>query len=402
MNTIFNGRLTYPRDLGKDTENPKHLTITNYAPFPPYYRLYLQQNAYKPRDLLNATVAAFHRRNNRDLSSRQKGALTAFTTRFADRVDAYGRKPSKKTNNTSALAGDDVRYLARQLDKFFFFQQVTERVEIQAGFDVVGPDPLRIDRRVEGETFRRTERSRSFVQIAINVGARSDGRLYPLDVIVGQLMHEMVHAYLLLFACTCWRCERDSLNTVGVEDDGHGPIFLMLHRLILTEMRKWDASLKGLLAGDCPGTSISRGAVGRAVAAMRTLDEPKRRTLNPVRSHTFANYLVRFSAGGMGVLVNPSLVTRQLQKEGALRTKKETQKLREEWHVEAEEREGEYDDSDSSSSSSGGGGEYDSSASESTEDEEDEEEDEDDEEEEEEEDGDYDDSDSDGTEEPYL
>ncbi|KAI4861770.1 hypothetical protein F4820DRAFT_464422 [Hypoxylon rubiginosum] len=348
MNTAFNGQFPYPRDLKKNTDNPRHLTITNYAPFPPYYRLNLQQKAYKARDLLNATVAAFYRRD-KDLSGRQRHAHEAFTSRFTDRQETYGRKPSPETTNALASAGDDVRYLARQLDDFFFFRQVIDHVHIKTGFDVVGRDPLRIDRRVEGETFRRAERNRSFVQIVINVGSHSDDRLYPLDAIVGQLMHEMVHAYLLVFACDCWRCGRDSLNTVGVEDDGHGPAFLMLHRLVLSEMRKWDASLKGLLADDCPGASVSRSALGRAVAAARSLDDRERQALNPVRSHTFANYLVRFSASGTSVLVNPTLLARQLEKEGALKSKKRVQKLREEWHVEAEEEEGGYDESDASS-----------------------------------------------------
>ncbi|KAI1769755.1 hypothetical protein F4818DRAFT_315265 [Hypoxylon cercidicola] len=310
------------------------------------------ENGHKARDLLNATVAAFHKRDSKDLNSRQIYARKDFIARFNDRRSAYGGWPAK--HYALASAGADVRYLAEQLDSFFFFQQVVDHVNIKTGFDVVGKDSLKIEPRIEGETFPRTERSQAFTQIVINVGSHRDGRVYSLDAIVGQLMHEMIHAYLLIYACNCWVCERDSLNTVGVEDDGHGPIFLMLHRLMLSEIRRWDDGLEGLLAEDCPRDVVSMSLRARAKAAMRSLDDKERRLLNAVRPNSFTSYRIRFNLNGTRVLVNPSLLTKQLQKESELKTRRRTQKVGEDWYVkEGEEEGGEYDLSSNKESSRG-------------------------------------------------
>ncbi|KAI6093465.1 hypothetical protein F4821DRAFT_252471 [Hypoxylon rubiginosum] len=349
MNPAFNHQFTRPKDLGKDTKDPKHLTIINYAPFAPYYRLNLQKNAYKARDLLNATVAAFHRRDSKDLSGRQNHARKAFLARFTDRQRDFGGKPPNP--NALAFAVEDVRYLAKQLDRYFFFGLVTDHIQIWTGFDVVGKDPLKLQKRIEGSTLPCSEGNRSWIQINLNIGSKSNGNMYHLDDIVGQLMHEMIHAYLQIYACDCWKCERDSLNTVGVDGDGHGPVFLMLHRLILTEMRKWHDELKDLLVDDCPRSAISKSAWHRATAAMRSLDSEERRLLNPVRANNFGNYLVRFNTNNTKVYVNPSLITKQLKKEAELKTKRKIKKLNEDWFVDAEDEE-EYSSGTSSKSTS--------------------------------------------------
>ncbi|KAI0842959.1 hypothetical protein F5Y06DRAFT_256538 [Hypoxylon sp. FL0890] len=240
-----------------------------------------------------------------------------------NRKQAYG----SKLKATASLASfeDDVRYFFDCLDDFFFFGLLGHHVEVKSGLDVVGEDPLGIDDRIEGETFPYKVGDRSYVQININIG--SGEKLYELDAILGQLMHEMVHAYFQLFACDCPSCSKDALNTIGVEDDGHGPLFLMLHRLILSEIREWgfssdeddnDSSLDALLADDCPGEYISKSASARAQKAIENMTPNEKKKLNQVRSHNFTNYLVRFSKSGRRVLVQPSLLSRQSDWEDSL------------------------------------------------------------------------------------
>ncbi|KAI1765293.1 hypothetical protein GGR53DRAFT_465483 [Hypoxylon sp. FL1150] len=361
MNAEFNHQFPPPKDLGKDTKDPKHLKIIKYAPFAPFYRLNLQKNAYKARELLNATVAAFYRRDRKDLSSRQTSARRAFLARFAERKGFYGSKPLN--NNMITLAWDDVMYLAKQLDRYFFFHLVTDNIQIRTGFDVVGKDPLKLQKRIEGSTHPCSEGNRSWTQINLNIGSKRSGKMYPLEDIVGQLMHEMTHAYLQIYVCNCWKCERDSLNTVGVEEDGHGPVFLMLHRLVLTEMREWHDELQYLLDGDCPGSFISQSAWYRAMTAMRTLSDEERRALNPVRANNFSHLLIRFDTNSTKVFVNPRLITRQLQREADLGTKRKIKKVNEDWFVRAEDEEEEYNSGSSLDSTSEEGSEDEDSTS---------------------------------------
>ncbi|KAI1409692.1 hypothetical protein F5Y13DRAFT_192954 [Hypoxylon sp. FL1857] len=301
----------------------KHLTIPKYAPFGDRMNVELYMNAYKARDLLNYAVIAFYKRRNGDLRPTQLAAYKDFTNRFVKRRPAYGGELKEWASLVSFQ--DDIKFCFDQLDEFFFFRLLGPHVELKSGFHVVGEDPLKIDERIEGETFRSKARNRSYIQININIGAK--GTLYKLDAILGQLMHEMIHAYFLLFACGCASCSRDVLNTVGVEDDGHGPLFLMLHRLILSEIRKWavndkdgnNSGLDALLADDCPGECISKSARARAEKAIKGLSPNQRWRLNQIRSPKSERYLIRLDDSGKRVVVRPSLKQRQIEWEDSLR-----------------------------------------------------------------------------------
>ncbi|KAI1142863.1 hypothetical protein F5Y05DRAFT_420714 [Hypoxylon sp. FL0543] len=313
------GPLAEPvRDM--NGRNVRHYQVPKYAPFGEYTNVQLYTRAYKPRDLLNFAVRAFYDREHAELSESQIEAYTSFLARFAGRKKAYGGK--SRPNASLARFKDDVLYFFDCLDEFFFFKLLGPRVRVKSGLDVVGGDPLSIDERIEGETFPCKSRNLVYIQININIGSK--GRLYKLDAILGQLMHEMVHAYFQLFACDCPSCSKDALNTVGVADDGHGPLFLSLHRLILSEIRNWgldNGTMVALLADDCPGEFISKSASRRARKAIEKLTPDQRNKLNPVRSNNFSNYIIRLSQSGKRVLVQPSLIEKQLHWEKSLKPK---------------------------------------------------------------------------------
>ncbi|OTA69263.1 hypothetical protein K449DRAFT_428698 [Hypoxylon sp. EC38] len=298
----------------RNGKNVKHFTFPKYAPVEDYENVHLHRNAYKPRDLLNHAVIGFHNRGNEDLRKNQAAAYKGFTSRFKARKRAYGGN----VTTIATLAGfqDDIRYFFDQLDEFFFFRLLEPHVKINSGIEIVGEDPLKIDGRIEGETLPVKARDRSYIQININIG--SGGEFHKLDAIVGQLMHEMVHAYFLLFACDCPKCSKDVLNTVGVKDDSHGPLFLMLHRLILSNMRTWGESerhgspLANLLSDDCPEKCISKSASRRAKEAMEKMSPIESTTLNKFRLHNINTPLITFSKNRNRVVVNPSLIERQL------------------------------------------------------------------------------------------
>ncbi|KAI2463040.1 hypothetical protein F4781DRAFT_441199 [Annulohypoxylon bovei var. microspora] len=308
----------------KNGRNIQHYRIPRYAPFGDFQDVFLHKNAYRPRDLLNHAAVTFHNRSDAELSERQLDARDKFVSRFQARKSAYGK--NVRTAASLARFRDDVRYNFNRLDEFFFFGLLGDGVRVKSGLDVVGEDPLAIEDAIDGETYACSARGHAYMQIRVNVGS---GRvLYELAEVVGLLMHEMVHAYLMIFGCDCVRCERDALNTVGREDDGHGPVFLMLHRLVLTEIRRWgvdggDADLQALLAEDCPGPAMSRSARLRAKIAIDDMTKGDRMWYNPIRSQQNPNYLISFggSGGAEVVVAEARLMDRQIEMEDALRAR---------------------------------------------------------------------------------
>ncbi|KAI0102356.1 hypothetical protein F4776DRAFT_648888 [Hypoxylon sp. NC0597] len=315
-------RSQFEPERDRNGRNVKHYTIPKYAPVQGHKDVRLHRNAYRARDLLNHAVIGFHNRGDDDLRKSQITACKNFTSRFEERKRAYGGRLT--TVATLVSFQDDIRYFFDQLDEFFFFRLLGPHVRVDTGVDIVGEDPLEIDDRIEGETFPTKTRDRSYIQININTS--SGGEFHKLDAIVGQLMHEMVHAYFLLFACDCPKCSRDVLNTVGVKDDGHGPLFLMLHRLILSNMRTWgkgkrhDGPLADLLSDDCPGQDISKSADRRATEAMKRMTREESTTLSKFRLHNNPKTpLIVFNKDRTKVIVNPSLTEKQLEWENSLR-----------------------------------------------------------------------------------
>ncbi|KAI1402364.1 hypothetical protein F4819DRAFT_507610 [Hypoxylon fuscum] len=298
-----------------------HSTLRSYAPFKPHCDIILKKNRYKARDLLNFTVMAFFKRNERDLSPRQNDAKDAFQVRYGGRrLSAFGIKPREGLSLTAQKK--DVQFFAEQLDKFFFFEALGPHIDIKSGSNVVGRDPLGIDERLEGETFSCRMRNREFVRININIGPDSEGKIYKLDEIIGQLMHEMIHAYFLVFACNCEVCGKNAVNTVGIENDGHGPVFLMLHCLILNEIRRWhyhDNGLRDILKEDCPGITTSKSIRARAQKALAAMSSQERMELNKPRGQNSRSLIIRLNAESTKVIVKKSLRKKQLLREDILR-----------------------------------------------------------------------------------
>ncbi|OTB14397.1 hypothetical protein K445DRAFT_138023 [Daldinia sp. EC12] len=317
--------------------NVHHLAFPRYAPFDPYFRITLHRRAYKPRELLHGALRAFYNRQDGGLNPRQIPARVNFCVRYVMRSPAYGKQVpgaaapgtggggGGANDETRRLMDEDVRYFAQQLDHFFFFGLLERYITIETGFDVVGPDPAGLEGRIEGETVTiREADGNEYVRIRINTGQRD--LAYELDDILGQLMHEMIHAYFLIYSCDCRRCEPSLLNTTGLPNDGHGPIFLMLHRLILSEIRRWGNAgqngLAALLEDDCPDLSVSLNSTWRANAAIRALTQAQRKTYTKVRAYGFStNHLVRITDTDR-VAVRPNLKENQIKVENTLYDKR--------------------------------------------------------------------------------
>lgn len=58
------------------------------------------------------------------------------------------------------------------------------------------------------------------------------------------LVHEMAHAYLMLFSCPCWSCRMELGPT------WHGSVWQELKQAMYMEIRRWDPALQGLYIND--------------------------------------------------------------------------------------------------------------------------------------------------------
>ncbi|KAI0890685.1 uncharacterized protein GGS22DRAFT_194603 [Annulohypoxylon maeteangense] len=286
-------------------KNIKHLQPPKYAPFGVFQKPILHKNAYKPRDLLNYAVLSFHNRPDGKLSFQQLEARKDFVNRFKERKMKYGK--DLRTGASQQSFQQDMTDLFSYLDKFFFIGLLRDNVSLDSGIDLIR-DGGGCLRGLSGKT-RWCTKQHDKTLTRLSIGTNS--KLYELPRIVYSLIHEMVHAYQYTFGCDCVRCERDVPNTGGLSHDGHGPIFVMLHRLVLTEIRRWGAfsgekELMMLGESDCPGRSMSWSARESARAAFENLDKRQKKLYHSLRSQINTKYLIHFSPDGEEVVVNES------------------------------------------------------------------------------------------------
>ncbi|KAI0116934.1 hypothetical protein F4814DRAFT_267344 [Daldinia grandis] len=325
MSTMTQGGIAVEPFRDEEGRNVYHFAYPQYAPFDPYHRINLHRRAYRPREIINATIRTFYNRQDAELNPRQMEARENFCAMYVLQSPSYGRQLGP--GESYAYIDGDVKFWAQRLDDFFFFGLLGRYILFETGFGVVGEDPLRLEAKIDGQTTVVKEEEggpNGYVRISLNTG--HNGVVYEINDIIGQLMHEMVHAYFQIFSCDCLRCERGLLNTTGHPGDGHGPIFLMLHRLILSEIRRWGNaggnSLAELLWEDCPELCISLNSKWRADMAVDGLTWEEKRRYTRVRKYdSSASHLVRITHTG-AVAVQPNIKHRQIRFENLLQDKR--------------------------------------------------------------------------------
>ncbi|KAI1637929.1 hypothetical protein F4809DRAFT_283655 [Biscogniauxia mediterranea] len=294
----------------------RHKAVPKYAPFHPYMEPELSWNAYKSRDLLNLSVKSFYGREDKDFNARQQDCKRRFVNLYNDRREggAYGQKVSMRDKGRyERRCVRDAKLFMDYIDGFFFFGCLWNRLELVAGFDVTS-DKISSKERPQSEIHSCRVDERRFARINLDIGRRNE--IFGLNAIIGNLMYEMIHAWFWSFACTGGRCRADVRNTMGF--DGHGPIYQMLHRLILSEMRRWDPALEPLLESDCPGETISRRVRKLDQEATdRVPEETRKNQFNRLRPSTFGNTSICIT-NRHEVAVKPSLKHDQLWMEDYL------------------------------------------------------------------------------------
>jgi hypothetical protein len=292
----------------------KHAEMPQYASIKPYNSPDLQRAGYKARELLNFTAKAFHSLEDADLSSRQRDLRGMFIKMFNDRKHKYGKAVS---NEQIDIYEKDMRRFMHCIGGFFFFGCLERHIELETGMDIVSMDDLHTDPTWESRTASvEEEDGEHLIQIWLNLGRKN--QLHDLETLIGYLIHEMVHAWYLYFSCRCESCHRDRLNTTGHPSDQHGPLFLMLHRLIVSEIRRWDPALENFLTYDCPKDDISQSAKKSFHHFMAELSFDERRKYNKVRSLKFGTNYIALTDDDK-VIVRPVLRINHLKREDALR-----------------------------------------------------------------------------------
>ncbi|KAI0873033.1 hypothetical protein GGS24DRAFT_410687 [Hypoxylon argillaceum] len=295
---------------------PKHASLPKYAPFAPYDSPDLKRAAYKPRDLLNFATKTFHSREDVELSDGQRTARGRFVELFNKRQNEYEAPFDKEKLETYQR---DMHTFLCCLDSFFFLGQLEQHIELDASMDRIAPE----DEKCESHTAITEKDGKHLVRITVNLG--SDNELNNLETLIGSLVHALVHAWYLAFACFCAPCARDSLNTTGPPPSPHGPLFLALHRLLIASLRHWDASLSPLQAADMPKDAISQRAKKAQQAFLSALPAASRRRYNPVRSPRFGALFVRLTDDDR-VVVRAALKAGQMRVEEGLKKERERER----------------------------------------------------------------------------
>ncbi|KAI0483350.1 hypothetical protein GGR56DRAFT_686669 [Xylariaceae sp. FL0804] len=340
-----------------------HKTPPKYNPFAPASEsLSLDNNRYKPRDLLNYTVKAWHGRQDADLSDRQREAKQEIIDLVQRQDQAVYEQidddPEKDGGKEEALATAQrsVQTFAASLDRYFFFGcvqkvtmlETTTTGERDSGLDVPnkksstgtgirGSSSSDANATDSSETEDEDVQIQTTAKIVIRVVQSSDGRR-PRDAlaVLADVARETVRAWLVQYSCRCGACDRAALSTVGLPGSYNGPVFLMLHRLVVSELRGWGSRpllLEGLEGRDCPGEEVSRRARAQAQKDVESLslslsseqahrrDRANRKYYSKERTPAQTRRdLIRMTAQGR-VLVDPRLKRRQLDEEDAARLK---------------------------------------------------------------------------------
>ncbi|KAJ0167347.1 hypothetical protein CTA2_3094 [Colletotrichum tanaceti] len=292
--------------------------------------------SYGATPLLNMTCGGFLLC---ELRPHQIAARDAFVRCYLEaqpRASAWAALPAKSLRDfengggtaeveaEAAFLEGSLRAMMGHLDEYFFFGTMTRsprgRAEplaiLHTGFDRLRGD-VGLRRYGDSATYHQvigSEYSR------IRIYSRVSGD-YPWDpngmeperlsfkLIVGTLVHEMVHSYLDLFVCVGPQCKRYLVNTTGLT--GHSRTFVKLYNFVLEEIWKWHPALETLDKDECvPGTSIVKTNIEvETMARMKWKAEGRHRDFLPLRSDSPRNIVCLTEEAGLDEGISTMRIT---------------------------------------------------------------------------------------------
>ncbi|KAI1631851.1 hypothetical protein F4809DRAFT_653723 [Biscogniauxia mediterranea] len=223
-----------------DTADSSESCPIRHPPPPAYIkadqdRPTLEVRKYKARDLLNCTVGSFYEVPEEERPLIQHEAKKKFLKMF----DSY-MKVTERELHAKGLYRILKSFMA-QIDDYFFFGSLTRGalpiVELRVCESKDYPGLLG---RCDYEEYAGGA-PRCLVRVMRQ--HVTEGNLRSLPDLVITSLHEMVHAYVHAFVCNRPRCERNCLNTRGVENSHHGPTFRALAYAAMACISRWRPSL---------------------------------------------------------------------------------------------------------------------------------------------------------------
>lgn len=264
----------------------------------------LQPASYKPRDLLNNTVAYFQLAEEL-LTKPQIAARDEFISLFEN--------PETQRDLTT----DDEDLLARVaelVDDFFFFGSLThERPDDEIygakkyirtcieSIELCGKD-------VNGYT-ETDDAGYPFYKCVVIDEHRSNDDGDPnvpntLPEAVSTMVHEMAHAYLEVFGCGMGKCYTNILNNVGAS--GHGPIFQSLFASMILTIRDWSDELADFCINEVDPVGVDQHILECEDARIGLWENVKTFVIRGVRKEE-RKFLVHMS-GEKGLVIRPKLI----------------------------------------------------------------------------------------------
>ncbi|TRX95103.1 hypothetical protein FHL15_004188 [Xylaria flabelliformis] len=208
----------------------------------------LQPGAYRARELLNCTVASFYEIRNNQLTPHQRQAKRDFIELF----ERQTKTPLKDLDDSILGLYGTLAVLMGHLDEFFFFGSLTKSSSPLIHRLVLTNLPPHADCLGGCHEVDDKEGSPQFV-ISLY---RDHQEHQDLPSLASTLAHEMTHAFLAAFVCSCSECQRNEINTTGVKSSHHGPIFRGLEYAIMASMADWSAGLDNYFKRCVSGTYI--------------------------------------------------------------------------------------------------------------------------------------------------
>lgn len=275
----------------------------------PLYELELL--SYSPSPLLRWTVQRY--KCNSDFQHYRVSARQHFVLLHNSQVRSHHNLQWREWSPSHPMAvpelGQFMHQLMRCLDESFFFGTLTKSYGgRRSGMVrlVLDNDTMPFNRLGQSAP-RRTNWQKSrppYVTMTIYTRVSSGRSLGPqhhsLPSMVQTLVHEMVHAYLQLFACVAQRdrCGENILNTIGLT--GHSETFKALETVIVQEICTWDASLRDLRSDRTLGSGCDYDKISNDYEVEEQTKQQQRSLRRGLRSKRklARNRVVRFSEAG--------------------------------------------------------------------------------------------------------
>ncbi|KAI0548894.1 hypothetical protein F4679DRAFT_585088 [Xylaria curta] len=285
---------------GKTKEATQTKDVKHHKPYA--YRIgdnvrpSLQPGAYRARELLNCTVASFYEIGNSKLTPHQRKAKTDFIKLFERQI----KTPLKDLKDSDFDLYGTLVVLMGHLDEFFFFGSLTNGSSPLIQKLVLTNLPPDVDYL---GICQNVDDKEGLTQFVISL-FRDHEEHQTFPALVSTLAHEMTHAFLMAFVCSCPGCQRNEINTVGIKSSQHGPMFRGLDYAVMASMADWSEELDNFFKcriGDTYIDSVSLDIEMQGIEDAKQSGDLKKMGMRPYIKNPSPRLLIRISENRVSI-----------------------------------------------------------------------------------------------------